>query len=531
MATTPNVGYTHPDLEAMLTRYKTIDDCLAGETAIKKAGRNGDAYLIRPGVSIEASSPPANAEDDDTISSLLYDTAANEERFKQYVARAVFYGVTQRTHRGMVGACFQKPPTIELPGTLTTLAENCDGAGVSLAQQAERVVSLLLGHGRCGMLADWPTDEMDATQEDLVTGRLHPTLTVYHPASVINWRTVVVGASRVLCLVVISETKVVSDDGFESKTEQRWRVLSLGNELDDDRITKPLYRQIVWKKADQGGGYEIEKEVAPRDGRGKRWTKIPFSFGGAINNDPDVDEPPIEPLALLNLAHYRDSADLQEMLYMVGQGTPVVSGLDENWAKEILKGKVQLGSRGLVPLPKGGSADLLQLAPNQLLVECMDRKERQMVALGAKLVEQRQVQRTATEAEIENAAELSVVGTCVRNAEALYRQGLAWCAEFLRLDGAGIDFKINAELGLGRLAAGDAAQILAAYDKGLISWPEARDRLRRAGYFEGEDDQAMRDMAKDKPSPTKMPVSDGAEGADPTKAEVQDSMGDQSASQ
>ena len=65
-----------------------------------------------------------------------------------------------------------------------------------------------------------------------------------------------------------------------------------------------------------------------------------------------------------------------------------------------------------------------------------------MVALGAKLVEQKQVQRTATEAAIDDAAETSVLGSCVRNVEAAYRWALQVCCDFVGASRDSVDFVI-----------------------------------------------------------------------------------------
>ena len=97
-----------------------------------------------------------------------------------------------------------------------------------------------------------------------------------------------------------------------------------------------------------------------------------------------------------------------------------------------LKGEVQLGSRAAVPLPEGGSMGLIQASANSMPKEAMDTKERQMVALGAKLVEQKQVQRTATEAGLENASETSVLASAANNTAEAFRKALKWCMEFCR---------------------------------------------------------------------------------------------------
>jgi hypothetical protein len=138
-------------------------------------------------------------------------------------------------------------------------------------------------------------------------------------------------------------------------------------------------------------------------------------FIGSENNDANPDNPNMYDLASLNIAHYRNSADYEEACYIVGQPTPVLTGLTEQWYKDILGGCVNFGSRGGIPLPVGASADLLQASENTMIKEAMEIKERQMVALGAKLVEQKQVQRTAFETKVEATSEGSILSSSAKN--------------------------------------------------------------------------------------------------------------------
>lgn len=488
-AKSPNIDFVHPDLRAVMTRYQMIADCLEGESAVKSAGDGGDAYLIRPNVPNAANSRPANVEQDDD--GPLFDPVAvseeQQERFRQLVARAVFYNVTQRTHRGLVGAVFKNDPVVTLPELLPTLEDDCDGAGVALAQQAEKAAGYALAYGRYGLLVDYPTLERTATRAEIMAGNIKPNIVLYDPRVVINWRTIVVGAARILSLVVIRETESVSDDGFQTETEPRWRVLRLvPNPSGEDGL---VYEMSTWKQAEKGS-YELTSvPVVPRDGKGKPFTRIPFTFGGAINNDPDVDLPPLADLAALNIAHYRNSADNEEMLHMCGQATPIVAGLTEDWARDILRGEVRLGSRGLVPLPAGGSAQLLQLQSTSAISEAMAQKERQMVALGAKLVEQKQIQRTATEAAIEDAAETSVLGSCVRNVASAYRWALQVCADFVGASRDSVDFELTADFEMGRMNPQEFVAALQAWQAKGLATSEFRAIEKRAGLATLDDEE------------------------------------------
>jgi hypothetical protein len=465
--TTPNVEYTRDEVTAMTPRWNLIRDCLSGQKAVKdrdlataSSSTDTNRYLPKPNAS--------DTSDDNLL------------RYQQYIERAVFYNVTQRTHAGLIGQVFQKEPVLELPALLEPMRADADGGGVGLLQQAKKALGFVLGHGRGGLLADYPKTGVPASRQDQLDGKLRPSIVLYDPWSIINWRTVTIGAQQVLSLVVISETYSATDDGFEVKYADQYRVLSLEE--------GGIYRVGLWRMPDGGTGVEEVEYANPTDAKGNNLRYIPFQFVGSLNNDPLVDLPPLYDLAVLNIAHYRNSADYEESSYMVGQPTPYAAGLTQAWVDKNFKKGVRLGSRAFVPLPSGGTCGLIQAAPNSMPKEAMESKERQMVALGAKLIEQHQVQRTATEARQEYATEISVLGTCAQNVASAYVRALEWCAAFVGAPEAST-FSLAPDFDLGRLSAQDRAQLITEWQAKAISDTEMRDALKNAGVATQADEE------------------------------------------
>lgn len=452
----PNVSYVRDDVAKMKKRWDLVRDCLSGQEAIK-AGR--EKYLPKPN--------PSDASEE------------NKKRYDQYVERAVFYNVTQRTHAGLVGQVFQQDAIMELPALMDPLKVDVDGAGVTIDQQAKKALGGVLAYGRSGLLVDYPNVGEAASRQDLLDGKVRPTIILYDPWDIINWRTKTAGAKKLLSLVVIAEAYVIEDDGFEMKTDKQWRVLRLEEETGN-------YRVEIWRE--ENGVHQEYEHYYPTDANGNNLREIPFTFVGAVNNDPAVDLPPLYDLAVLNIAHYRNSADYEEACFIVGQPTPFLAGLTKDWVEDVLKGQVHLGSRGAVPLPQGGTAGLLQANPNTMPKEAMEAKERQMVALGAKLVENKAVQRTATEAEQEEASEASVLATCTKNVASAYQFALSWCGAYLGVTGDA-EFDLNTDFMIGRMTAQDRAQLVAEWQAGAIAFEEMRFNLRRANvaYLDDED--------------------------------------------
>ena len=456
-----NVAYTRVEYDELLPRWDLIRDCIAGSDRIKEEGVK---YLPKP-----------NQNDA---------SAENSARYEQYKDRAVFYNVTSRTLSGLVGQVFRKPPKIELPPVIQDMVDDVDGAGVSLWQQSRRTLSDTIAFSRGGLFVDYPdTGGEPVTRAQLATGMVRPTIVRYDPWDIINWRMRKVGGVYKLCLVVLAENYVVNDDGFEEETSEMWRVLK----LDENN----LYVVEEWVNLGdkKNPSYGIEKVYTPVNARGERFDYIPFQFVGAVNNDPEPDPPLLYDLAVLNIAHYRNSADYEESVYMVGQPTPYFSGLTEDWVKNVFKGKIELGSRSAVPLPVNGTAGLLQVSPNMLPKEAMDMKELQMVALGAKLLRESKVERREVEVIIRDFGEHANLTTVSKNVSEAYRAALGFALDFVSTSEEKIVFELNTDFEVARMNANELAQLIAMWQGRAITQGEMRDVLLRAGLAKYELDE------------------------------------------
>lgn len=451
------------ELSERLPDYELIRDCVEGQRAIKKKRHK---YLP----------DPDEAEPDEK---------EREARYKSYLHRAVFYGATGRTLRGLVGLVFDKDPSIEVPDMLDVIREDATGSGQTLDQQAQESLTDVIALGRGGLLTDYPNTSAPTTRADALEGNIRPTIVHYKPEDIINWRTRTVGAKVLLSLVVLRETYIIEDDGFAEVCGLQYRVLRLTSE--------GIYTVEIHRDVESAGLAPVEF-YTPKDGKGQPLRVIPFSFMGAENNDPDVDRPPLLDLAELNVAHYRNSADYEESVFVVGQPTPVLAGLTKQWVDEALKGRIRFGARGAIPLPVGGSAELLQAEPNTLAFEAMTHKEQQMIALGAKLIENTGTQQTATEATIDTVMDNSVVGTAARNVSLAYRKALNWAWLFMTGevvdDPEVIDYELSTDYAAKMLTAQDRQQIIQAWVQNAITWEEMRWNLKRTGIAYEDDEVA-----------------------------------------
>lgn len=451
----PTVSFVHPQVKTLMGQYDIIRDCLAGEVQIKY---RREKYLPRP--------DPGNI------------TPENIARYNAYITRAVFYNVAQRTQSGLVGQVFMRQPNVDVPKNLDVLVEDATGSGVPLKQLAQEAASYAIAYGRTGLFCDYPSTvspdeekQPGATVEEIEDGAVRPVIRCIPPWDCINYRVKKQGAKIILSLVVFREDRIETDDGFATAVKDQWRVLRL------DSITGDYVQEVYYQKT----GARPDEQYFPKDFNGKPFKELPFVFVGSVNNDPVPQLPPMYDLCSLNLAHYRNSADYEENVYFIGQPTPWFAGLTEEWVQKVMGGAVALGARGSIMLPENGSAGLLQVQPNTIAKEAMDQKEAQMLALGAKLVEGSQTQRTATEANIDNVSETSVLSSVAANVGSAVEDMLEFACEFTGDDPETVDFDLNTEFDLVSMSSQDRAALLKEWQAGGIVFEEYRDNLRRAG--------------------------------------------------
>ncbi|WP_312450074.1 DUF4055 domain-containing protein [Stutzerimonas nitrititolerans] len=457
-----DVTYQRQDYKDALYRWRLVRDVCKGSESIKSERTR---YLPQP-----------NAQDE---------SDENKARYDAYLARAVFYNATGRTKGSLVGAVFRTWPVVTLPKLLEYVTKDVDGQGVSIYQQSQSVIGHLLETGRHGLLVDYPPVEPGTvSQADMASGAIRPTVSSYPAEAIINWKTRKVGGRHVLSLVVLRETvDEDTEDGFGVESKDQYRVLRL-NEAGQ-------YQQELWRQA--GVGWMVEDPRVPLDGSGKPWAVIPFQFVGSENNDTSIDESPLYDMAEINIGHYHNSADYEEAAYLVGQPQPWMSGLDEQWRDHFEETGIYLGSRAPWLLPVNGACGVWQAQPNTVAKEAMDAKERQMVALGARLIEKGSAVKTATQSEAETAAEHSALSLIVSNVSEAYTQCLMWMAQFLNVSGE-IEYTLNQDFTQANLDPQMLQQILQAVMAGKMPESDFWRYLRDFQLIDPEkDDDAIRE--------------------------------------
>ena len=400
----------------------------------------------------------------------------NIKRYEAYLERANFVNYTANTKEGLIGLVFRKETKTETPKSIDYLKNNANGNGLSLDQIIKYATGEVLQTGRIGVLTEYPQADAGLTDAQVKALNLRANIVTYPAESIINWRTTTIGGIKKLSLVVLKEeTREI--EGFESEEKTQYRVLM----LKDGVYVQNIYNEDL-ELLGVTDGDTFNSDIIPRKASGETWKEIPFSFIGSVNNDEQADKSPLYDIAEINISHYRNSADYEESCFIVGQPTYVFTGLTQTWIKDNFKDGVSVGSRGGVLLPQGANGSLLQAQPNQMPLEGMREKEKQMIAIGARLIADTKGNETAEAAKIRFSGQNSKLGSLLKNVENGFIKCLEWAIDFMGGD-YNITLEINKEFYDATL---DPQTIMAAIqlqDRGVIAVSDTRDLLRRGGII------------------------------------------------
>ena len=467
------VSDQHKEYTKNMPSWTLVRDCDDGATAVKERGKGG-------GMAGTAYLPAPNASDT---------SSENKARYDAYKERASFVNFTAHTKEGMLGMVFRKPSSIELPPESDYLLENASGGGLSADQMIKDTSSDVLMLGRYGLLTDYPDAPQGLTEAEVTNLNLRANILPYPAESIINWRTETIGGIKKLSMVVLLEpTEKIADDGFSTELVTHYRVLLL-KEIDGKLVyVQNIYNEseelIVWPTGETGEDQQpiYTGDTIPRKSDGSNWGEIPFVFIGSVNNDETTDKAPLYDIAEINIAHYRNSADYEESSFLVGQPTPAVAGLSQTWVDKNMSNGIQLGSRGAILLPEGGSASLLQAAENQMPLKGMEIKETQLVKVGARIIQDNSGMETAEAAKIRFSGQNSKLGSLIINVEAGFKKAFTWAGEFMGSTKEP-EVSINKELYDATLDPQMVIASIQLMDRGVWAKSDVQDLTRNAGLL------------------------------------------------
>ena len=244
----------------------------------------------------------------------------------------------------------------------------------------------------------------------------------------------------------------------------------------------------VWQEI-SGGLVQVGERIYPRHAGGY-WKQIPFVVVGSDTNDFAVQSIPLESLAKVNLAHYRNSADYEDSVFRCGQVQPFMSGINQQLLDYYTENGIMLGSANCLMMEQGNFG-FAQAGANVLAGEAMDKKYTLMMELGAKLATQSHI-KTATQASQDNANQNSIASMCVANLNEAINDVLALCHQYV---GSKEPYSFKVKQEFGEVVADVALlQTLMSYQQaGLIHKSAIFDYLRKHNLISPEmgDDELL----------------------------------------
>jgi hypothetical protein len=395
-------------------------------------------------------------------------TEQSPEEYEAYKDRAQFFNATARTRDGFSGLIFRKDPKVEIPAEIEYFKKDTDLFGVSFDQFTKQIADEVIGVGRVGTLIDWNSTE----------GRAY--VSTYQAEQIINWRVARINGRNVLALLCLKENvnadgeipgadlkakapaggkpemnhrdatgpgpqpaeqiaspqgaaaaAVSTGDEFSPEMVEQIRVYRLTQTKETETVKVAGVEKLVnvmavvceiYRKIHDGKGFELIATL-PLMRKGKALTEIPFVFHGPRNSKPDVDRPPLEDVATVNLSHFRNSADYEHGLHFTGLPTAWVAGFKKDTVLKIGS------STAWVSESPEAKAGFLEFTGQGLdaLKDAMERKEHQMAILGARMLEAAKREAETAEAmQIKAGGEGSVVTNIAKSVSASLTLVVKW---------------------------------------------------------------------------------------------------------
>lgn len=441
-----------------------------------------------------------------------------DEEYKAYRNRALFYNATWRTIVGLQGMIFRRPPEWTVPDTVKDMMENVDLRGANLHMFALECVEETLKLGRIGIFTDYPKSAPGLTLADAQKLNLRPSLSMYTAQSIINWKTRTVGNKTMLSLVVLVEEVDEALDEFSDVCKKQYRVLDLTPMTVDLGVVKDVYRvrvmNVVPDPTVQGGERDnVISEDYPKI-NGKFLEEIPFQFVGVDDNSWEIDEPPMIDLVDVNIAHYRVSADYEHGCHFTGLPTPVISGYVKGQDADTFS----IGSsEAWVFANSQAKASYLEFTGQGLgaLEKNLEKKEGFMAVLGARMLEAQQTGHVeaADTVALRRGGEQSILASVAQAISIGICNALKTFCRFANAADDKVTFSLNRDFFPVPMDSLELTAYVAAWQNQAISYDTLYAKLKRADVvnFQGTMAEELQKI-KDNPPPvmdTQTPTTPG----------------------
>ena len=506
-----NPASKHEDYIKRLPQWTRQRDAVEGEDAIKAAGQT---YLRKLGGQPVQSPSVASGNDLPLVS------------YEDYKDRATFMNATGRTRDGLVGAIMRKEPELDWPKSDEAFLLSAGRNQESFVEIRDEALSETIGIGRYGQLVDASSFSQNSD----------PYVASYFAETITDWEQEEVDGRIKPVRIHLRESATITNPEGERQSIERYRVLWLGlypmprNE-EEDALYKadltewlklsgtsleelggnPVYFQEVWEEivtADDGrsGNSSQDKRFVrvqvsiPRAKGGALLRSIPFTFFNPTGTRTKPEKPTLLDLTVVNIAHYKNSADLEHGAHFTALPQPWISGFT-------FKGPLYLGSAtAWVTETPGAQAGYLEFTGQGLgfLKELMAEKKKEMAALGARLLETQSPAGSAEAAEtvkLRQSGETSVLAKLSIGVSQGLSGTMRWLAVFRGklnekdIPKSSLGIRLNLDFGVDPMSSDMINAIMGLVQAGHMSWNTAFWNFKRGELAPGtltEEQEAIR---------------------------------------
>lgn len=399
------INSKHPLFAEFIADWTTMRDTYRGERVVRSKGK---LYLA------PTSGMVADGMEPNQPGWLAY---------QAYLIRAVFHPFVKGAVETLLGVMHKQPPVIELPAAMEGLREQATVHRESLNVLLRRINEAQLTTGRIGLLLDLAAEP--------TTSNVLPYIATFQEDHILNWDAGAIDAPvlQTINFVALDESEWERQQNFTWKFWNKYRILMLtdpalegqasaeGTQNTTGDPNPVLSGQATQGDAPQGnaeGTTSVGTVVDYADGmaglvyktatirfdvadanfdprtliaptiRGMTLDEVPFVFINSKDILPQPDDPPMIGLAKLTLAIYRGEADYRQNLFMQGQDTLVINGVDPNGTDS-----VRVGAGAILRLPAGADAKYIGVTPAGLAEqrEALVADKEQARAMGGQLID------------------------------------------------------------------------------------------------------------------------------------------------
>ncbi len=460
------------EYEERLPQWRKVRDAMAGEDRIKERGTE---YLPKPS------------------------GMKDPRKFTAYKNRSSFYDVADRTLSGLEGLVFRVEPVVKVPKVLEPMLKDVTPAGVPIQVMLHEAVREVASMGRYGQLVDLPRGPSLSAL---------PRISTYLAEDILRWEEQIVDGSRKPVRVVLREEATVAGsqrterlvelfldpaDGFY--TMQHWKQKE--TETTSSRNT-PRSDRVVEEQV--SGDFDKDGDPIKPQMAGKKLEDIPFTFINTTHLRPRTEKPPFIPMVNMALAHYRNSADYENALFMACQPQPWAVGVTaEERPRAIGTGGVWFSSN------KDAKFGMLEVTgqsiPNQR--QAMQDKETRMAILGALLIqEDRQPSNvTAETTRLQTRSQTSVLINTVDSVAAGTERSLRLAAAWMGADPDEVSVGFSKDFIETRLSSDELTALVAGWQGGAYSRHTLHENLQAGEIIPAtrslDDERAMQEEDDD----------------------------------